>query len=174
MKKNNTVLTIFKKELFRFFKDKRTMSAIILPGILIYVMYSFMGTAMSDAFVPDEDYVPTVYSENTPASFNALCDMADITLIDSTDAEAEKSKIKDDEADLLIVFPENFDELVSQYSTNLGVPAPNVEIYYNSSSTNSSMTFSTVTALLDAYESSMANKFDVNNSIDKTFDLAGE
>ena len=33
MKKNNTVLTIFKKELFRFFKDKRTMSAIMIIQI---------------------------------------------------------------------------------------------------------------------------------------------
>ena len=37
------LLTIIKKELSRFFGDKRMVMAVILPGILIYVMYSFMG-----------------------------------------------------------------------------------------------------------------------------------
>ena len=41
------VLTILKKELARFFGDKRMVISILLPGILIYVMYSFMGTALT-------------------------------------------------------------------------------------------------------------------------------
>ncbi|MDE6107928.1 MAG: ABC transporter permease subunit, partial [Oscillospiraceae bacterium] len=35
-------------------------------------------------------------------------------------------------------------------------------LYYNSASTNSSYTYQTMTAILDAYESQMVNKFDVN------------
>ena len=34
--KNNAIFKIFKKELDRFFKDKRTLIALIMPGIIIY------------------------------------------------------------------------------------------------------------------------------------------
>ncbi len=172
--KSNAILTIFKKELFRFFKDRRTMMAIIMPGILIYVIYTFMGSAMSESFMPDDEHIPIIYSQNTPDSFSALCQLSEIPLTPSEDIEAEKELVKNDEADLVIVFPENFDELVAAYSTMSGLPAPNVEIYYNSAGTNSSMTFSTVSSLLGAYESSITNKFDINNVPDKSFDLASE
>ena len=45
----NGVLTIMKKELDRFFGDRRMVFSILMPGILIYVMYCFMGVAMGDA-----------------------------------------------------------------------------------------------------------------------------
>lgn len=46
----NSILTIMKKELDRFFSDRRMVVSILLPGVLIYVMYSFMGTAMSSMY----------------------------------------------------------------------------------------------------------------------------
>ena len=49
-------ITIVKKELARFFGDRRMMlTTIFLPGIMIYVMYTFMGSFMMDEFMPDED-----------------------------------------------------------------------------------------------------------------------
>lgn len=54
------MLTIFRKELARFFGDKRTaLGTILLPGILIFAVYTFMGSALSDQFSVDEDLVPT-------------------------------------------------------------------------------------------------------------------
>ena len=45
----NGMLTIFRKELARFFGDKRTaLGTILLPGILIFAVYTFMGSALSD------------------------------------------------------------------------------------------------------------------------------
>ena len=44
------------------------MVSILLPGILVYVMYSFMGSAMGSNFGVDEDYVPTVQAVDLPAS----------------------------------------------------------------------------------------------------------
>jgi sodium transport system permease protein len=54
--------------------------------------------------------------------------------------------------------------------------APNVEIYYNSADTNSATAYQTVVAVLDAFESQMANLFDVNrpSSADQSFDLASD
>ena len=36
------MLTIFKKELARFFGDRRTLITILMPGLLIYFIYSFI------------------------------------------------------------------------------------------------------------------------------------
>ncbi len=170
--KNNAIFKIFKKELDRFFKDRRTLIALIMPGILIYLIYSLMGTFMEDAFMPDEEYVPTIYSVNAPAEIDATFSAAGLEFTPSADIEAEKQLIVDDEADILIIFPEGFIDKMLAYVPNPDMPAPNVEIYYNSASTNSAMAFQTVTAILDSIEASLANKFDVNNSIDAEFDLA--
>lgn len=38
--------TIIKKELRRFFTDKRMLISLLLPGIMIYVLYNVMGDVM--------------------------------------------------------------------------------------------------------------------------------
>ena len=62
-----TVLTIIKKEFARFFKDTRLwITALILPGLLIFALYSIMGTIMEDVEDKNKDYQPVVYVENLP------------------------------------------------------------------------------------------------------------
>jgi len=63
---------------------------------------------------------------------------------------------------LLIIFPDNFDEVVKNYNVKDGLPAPNIEIYYCSVNTESSKAYSIIAALLDGYEKSLSNKFDIN------------
>ena len=41
------MLTILKKELIRVFTDKRMVMTIIMPGIILYVVYSLIGTGMA-------------------------------------------------------------------------------------------------------------------------------
>lgn len=156
------IVTIMKKELARFFGDKRMVFSILMPGILIYVMYSFMGTAMGDAFGVDEDYIPSIRSVGMPASVGALLDGAALPVEAASDTEAAKAAVTAQELDLLLVFPEDFEQAVEAYTTASGQAAPNIEIYYNSASTNSTFAYRSVTALLDAYEAQMVNKFDVN------------
>ena len=52
--------TIIKKELYRFFTDKRMLLSLILPGVLIFVVYSFMGSIMKDMMSVDKDYTYSV------------------------------------------------------------------------------------------------------------------
>ena len=68
---------------------------------------------------------------------------------------------------------DTFDSAVAQYDPSSGTPAPNIEIYYNSSNTDGQTAYATLTALLDSYESTMTNKFDINNTSEK-YDLADE
>lgn len=156
------ILTIMKKELARFFGDRRMVAGVLLPGILIYVMYSFMGTAMGDAFGVDEDYVPSIRAAGMPASVGMLLDAAELPVEETADTAGAKAAVTAQELDLLLVFPEEFDAAVAAYEASSGAPAPNVEVYYNSASTNSTFIYQSVTALLDAYEAQMVNKFDVN------------
>jgi sodium transport system permease protein len=173
--KNSAILTIFKKELSRFFKDRRTLVALILPGILIYLIYSIMGGAMSGAFMTDEAYVPHIVAVNMPDSVGSMIDpqTAVVSVIDENDIDGVKEQIADGEQNILVVFPEDFDELVANYTPSGNNPAPNIDIYYNSTSTDSTTAYTYMVTLLDIYESSMTNKFDVNMG-GGTYDLASD
>ncbi len=172
--------TIMKKEFARFFGDKRmVISVLLLPGIMIYAIYSFMGTAMSDQFHTDETYLCKIAFHNLPDSIEAILDSGELP-VDRQESEGTFSaednafleQVKSMELDLLVVFPENFDEIVRNYnSLTSSTFAPNIDIYYNTASTNSGTAYELITGVLDAYESALSNKFDINNT-DKVYDMA--
>lgn len=173
----NNILTVMKKEFTRFFTDKRmVLTTVFLPGIMIYFLYTFMGSGISSQFEQTEDFKPVVYVENLPESVKSVADQGDfVEFKEVSDEKAVKEKIADGDADytLLAVFPENFDEQIAAYDSQSGEKAPNVELYYNSTETDSSSTYSLMTNVLDEIESAMANKFDINaGNID--YDLASE
>ena len=173
MKKSN-IGAIIRKEFNRFFTDRRlVMTAIILPGLMIYLLYSFMGSAMSDMYSVEDDFAPTVYAVNAPASIAALAQEAGMTLTDVSPQEAEgvRAQIANKQAELLAVFPADFDAQVAAYAPGAG-EAPNIELYYNSTDADSSQAHTMFAALLDGYESALVNKFDVNRGVDA--DLATE
>ncbi len=157
------VLTIIKKEFSRFFKDRRMVITILLPGILIYVLYSIMGTALADMGKVDEDFKPTACIINMPETlsgpFGAVLDITE------TQAEEEaKSKVSDGSLNVLVVFPDNF---IAELS---GGKTPDVKVYFNSSDDNSVYAYSAVTGVLGAINKTA---FTVNKTAEK-FDLAEE
>lgn len=158
-----TVLALFKKECMRMFMDKRMILTLILPGILIYVIYSLMGVVMSSINNSSEDYTPTAVVINIPNEFsetlNQVFELKDGTVDDG------KALVESGNLDVVIVFPENF-------FTNIGTsPAPNVEIYYNSSSSNSMKGYNIMNAILTQ---SIEQSFTINKvvSADSIYDLA--
>ncbi len=161
----NNILTIMKKELLRFFGDRRMLLAIFLPGVLIYLLYTLMGDAMMSGLVPGEDQVYRIQAEYMPSSVEGLLEAAQMPL-EEVDLTHPEDAVKVQELDLYVVFPENFDEGVA------ALEIPNVEIYYNSASTSSASAYAMFTALLDSYESLLANRFDVNADPAKTYDMA--
>lgn len=174
--KQNGILAIMRKELARFFSDKRMVVSILLPGVLIYVMYSFMGQAMGSLYGVEEDYVPTVQVVHLPDSVAGLVETAgglNLLEVDASAVAEAQSSVTDQTLDLLAVFPEDFDKAVAAYTPDSGQSAPNVEIYYNAASTTSQSAYMLLTSLLDGYEAQLANKFDINAG-DKIYDLATE
>lgn len=172
--KNNAIFTIFKKEVTRFFKDRRTLIALIMPGILLYIVYSIMGSAITSSFVPDEDYVPSALVENMPAELSAAFnEMFEVGHADGKTIDECKQAVIDEEYDIFIIFPENFYKDMLDYEPIPGAVAPNISVYYNSASTNSSIGYQNFVGVMTALESQLANKFDINMGGD-SYDVANE
>ncbi len=167
------IITVMKKELTRFLTDKRMLVTLFLPGILIYVMYSFMGGILGDEFSVDEDYTPKIFTVNASEVLNGMLGEMGMETVEVTDIQSGKDAVASGEGDALIVFDENFDENVIKYDVSQG-KAPHVEIYYNSTVVESSNTYSALIAVFNAYEGTMANKFDINADPDSVYDMASE
>ncbi len=169
-------LTIMRKELRRFFRDRRMLMTILLPGVLIYVIYSLMGSTLMDTVMGDSESAYVLRVEHMPASIQAglqATGEATGSAFNMITTETDpKAAVTDGELDAYIIFPENFDALVAAYDPASGQPAPAVEIYYNSSSTRSQMAYTFVASVLDAYESALANRLDINPDPSATYDLA--
>lgn len=173
MKRSRAIFTIFKKEMARFCKDRRTMTSLILPGILIYVIYSLMGNFMTDAFMTDEDYKPVISVVNCPEEMQSAFSEEMFVLQKTESIDAAKELVADSTLDVLVVFPDNFWNDMLTYTPSPDNMAPNVDIYYNTTSETSSVAYTSVIAILDGLEASISNKFDINNS-SKTYDMASE
>lgn len=158
--------TIARKELARFFSNKASaLASIVLPGLLIFLMWTFMGDAMGGMFKPDMSKPPAVAVVNAPESVKALAADSIVDMRDEPSlpgADEMRERIEQGDVKAFAVFPEGFDEAVVAYDPASGVPAPQVEIYFNSTDPDSSQARSTFAGMLDAYESSLSNRFDVN------------
>lgn len=155
------VVTIFKKELARFFGDRRmALTTILLPGLMIYVLYTFMGSALTSQFSVEDMYRPTAVVENLPDSLTSALSQ----VLEIQEQSDPMEQVRDQELDLYICFPEDFDQAVAGYDIASGAAAPQVEIYYNSASTASQQAYSLMLETLDQYESSLSNRFDINRS----------
>lgn len=174
---NNSILTIMKKELARFFGDKKIVfSTILLPGILIYVMYSFMGTALTEQLTVDDDYKATCYVADMPEDASVQAMLKQTFSIKKIASKQEldkiKKKVENKSADLCVVFPKDFMKAVQ---TDKNIPkgsAPEVQIFYNSSETSSGEAYSMLRTALGEYEGTLANRFDVNAADKVQYDLA--
>lgn len=176
MSKN--MITIIKKEFARFFGDRRmVLTTIFLPGIMIYVLYSFMGNMMMKQFTTSDDYVYQIETVSLPASMEFLKtqEMFEVKEVDAAEEADAKALVETQEADLLLVFPEEFDQKVAAYDcTATTDAAPDIQIYYNSVSTESSAAYQMVCAMLDEYETALSNKFDINAEEEICYDMATE
>ena len=160
----SAILAIFKKEIKRFFTDKRLLLSLLLPGLIIYFVYSIMGSFMGDMLSPTGvTYEVLVY--NQPASLNAIneTEELDISLTNKTGEVSNQDieSLKNDEISLIIVYETDFDSKIANGKT------PKVSMHFLSSSINSSTVYS--------YYSSMLSTFavkDVNYILDASIDYA--
>lgn len=168
------MLTVIKKEFSRFFGDKRMVfSTLILPALMIYVLYSFMGDGLMDQFTVEDTYVSKIYVCNMPESLDPVFKELSVEIMtDKSNVEDMKEAVQKKEVDMLAVFPEDFDNKVQTFDQMTATePAPKIELYYNSAKTESDNIHSITEEVLNTYENSLCNKFDINPG-EETYDLA--
>lgn len=135
------ILVVLKKELKRFFTDYRMLLAMILPGILIYIIYSFMGPIINSNFSASKDYNYQVYivgeDENyltaLETGFEAL--EYNVTFNTANDLIEVKPKIEQENADLIVEFVEQGTKL-------------SINLYYNSAKTESQTIYLSTSTIL--------------------------
>jgi len=165
MKSN--VLTIIKKEFARFFGDRQLLfTAVIMPGLLIYIIYSFMGSGIESMVSEGADDVVTVRVENMPQSVAPLFDSLPSTVtIEQPFQQPDIEALEDKSINTVLVrFPADFDRQLVEYDPQSGMLAPNVEIYYNSTNNASQRVEYALDAMLSSFEDGMSNRFDINRA----------
>jgi sodium transport system permease protein len=169
------IFVVLKKELRRFFTDRRMLTSIFLPGILIFIIYSLLGGVVTDMMSQQiTDY--SVHIENEPTEFSMIFDVSDWNVEKNKEVLTKDeaiSKISEGSLDLYIIYEEDFYNKILAYDTTLG-KAPDVEIYYNSTIDSSYALYNYVTTYLSQIEAQLANKFDVNTDLNINYDMATE
>ena len=179
----NLTWTIIKKEFARFFGDRSLVfTAVLMPGLLIYLVYSVMGSGLAKMEAGTDE--PTiVYFENMPASVESLFDSLPIIRVDDGfDRDEVIAAISSkDENQLLVSFPADFDSLMLPANRDTASPAPNIRIYHNSVNTTAEANYDNIVALLEYFEAGMLdNYYDVNrldfdgDAPTETFDQASD
>lgn len=149
--KSNT-LTIIKKEFARFFGDRQLLfTTVIMPGLLIYIIYSLMGSGIQNMVTEGADETVTLQVENMPPSlapmFYSLGSSISVSDCAISDDDIAQLEDKDINA-VLLRFPENFDGIVyAEHSENS--ETPNVEIFFNSTNNASNRVSMVVSSMLN-------------------------
>lgn len=167
--RSNT-FTIIRKELSRFFRDPRMVfTTLILPGLLIYFIYTFMGDGFSIQLSTPEEYVYNIEAVSFPDSVRTFAERYWYVSIREVGSEEEgQAHLAEGTIDLLAVFPEGFDEMMSpDYRGDV----PNVDLFYSSAKVASREAYTNMSSILNTFETSLTNKFDINNT-QKTYDVA--
>lgn len=165
-----SVWLIINKECTRFLKDRRMLlMVIVLPALLTYGLYSLMGKSTADAYTVEEGYTFQCYVQNAPASFDPMFKALNFQVTPTEDPEAAKEEIANKNADLLVIFPENFDEILG----NGDETVPNIQVYGNSDVATSYTAYDLFTVAVEELETSMVNVLDVNRGVENS-DLAKE
>lgn len=151
------IFVIVKKELKRFFTDKRMIMSLILPGVLIFVLYSLMGNFIGDAITPADDYEYVICVENESLTLDGYLSTLGFKYkkVNAPREEAEK-KLVDKEIDLYVSFSEDFDDAGADKA------GKNVVIEYNSAKRESAKIYS---ALQTVYMQNSVASVDYNYAI---------
>lgn len=149
--KSNT-WTIIKKEFARFFGDRQLLfTTVIMPGLLIYIIYSLMGSGIQSMVTEGANEVVTMRVENMPASMAPVFSAMDSSLVvvEQPVTEADIAMLEDNELNAVLVrFPDRFEEAVAGMQVADSGVLPNVEIYYNSTNNAASRVYMAVSATL--------------------------
>lgn len=167
------IQTIVKKELLRFFSDKRMIfSVIIMPGLMLYLLYSVIGNGIGTMEAVNEDYTYSVAVENLPQQLTGILPFDNIEQTDGTYNQQMISQIQNQEYDMLVIFPDDFKLTVMENNSAGETEVPNIKVYYNSTKKGSLQAYNLFVDTMNQYEESIANVFEINGDDGEVYDLA--
>ncbi len=173
------IWTIFKKEWDRVVTDRRLiLTVFIMPGLMIFLIYTFIGSAIQNAYVPSTYNIAIVNPQDGFADYYDLPEVTGdgtttevvvnpyhVIDIQLTDVDYYKELIDNGDWDLLIEFP-------SDFATYDGTgDKPEVSLYSNPNNIPSTSVFSIFAGFLQSYQKEMT--FDLYHASDY-FDVMSE
>ena len=106
------IITVAKKEIRAFFSDKAIlMQMFILPFAIVFgygMLMSAMWSGMREDSTVQDNKSIIAYSINAPAEFSSALDELGIKPAPDNDIEKYKSQVKSKDADMLMIFPDDF------------------------------------------------------------------
>ncbi len=145
------IWTIFKKEWDRVMKDKRLiLTVILLPGLMLFLIYSFIGNATSNIGNNDIRVAIVNPQDDFTAIYTQYEDLTKTTVVKAEKSEiiSYEKQIDNKEWTLLIVFGDT----MATYQKDDPVK-PNVTLYSNPNDLDSSTAASRFANYLNAYQS---------------------
>ena len=157
------IWTVMKKEFARFFRDRRLVVSLFLPGILIYLIYSLLGSGLiSNLGGVDENYVYQVYTVNMPDEFAAQFEgvsFMELHAISAEEADGHKQAVSDQQEDLLVIFPADFEEKYAAAVAGDPTAAPTVEFFYNTVRSEGSQAYSLFASAISDLQQQVTSYF---------------
>ena len=143
----HSIFIIIKKELKRFFTDKRMLLSLFLPGIILYLVYSFMGSAMGGMLSADKEHVYKIainVETDATAFVEQYLKSSETTYekVAITELENDKAKVDSGEIDLAVYYQKGSGEQRDSYT-----------VYYNSTLAESTAIYTEVVTVLMATSS---------------------
>jgi len=171
------IFNIVKKELDKIFHSPRLIfSTFILPGLLIFVMYSFMGSSAQTQANKNYDHNYKIVLNGVESSnFESILSNMQIdektkfkVTIDYLKGKNKEELLKSEEADIIISYNDNIDEVLSQETPG----SADILLEYYSKNSYSSVISSNILATLSMLEEQIngANEFIITPT--STLDIA--
>lgn len=186
-------LNIVRKELDKIFRNPRLIfSTFILPGLMIFLIYSTMGTLATDEVDKVTTEKSIIYLIDSPNAFeevinvyNEVYPVGDPSNINAEFKRFSVNEINQEELEMAlkngichayVIFDEEFDDLLNDRLNNQSAQLPQVNCYMLSTSTMSSVAQQKVATLLKVLEESKIKQVygDITIFDELSTDLAGE
>lgn len=136
------LIALFKKEFYRFFHDPRLIITVLLPGIIIFALYSFLGSVVNQN--EEKNYVLAIEHNSAIVEVikSAVEESGSTLEVRSVSFEEGKKLVEEKKAHLFLSFPENFDLGL------LGSDAGEVLLYYDAAEDDSASLYQMTASVL--------------------------
>ena len=141
------------------------INALIFPGVMFFLLYAFLMPRVITLLTRTTTQF-SVYAINAPPVVQSLFEYGgmDIISVAASEEESIKKDIIGKTEAFLLIFPQDFEQQITSYDVHTGNPAPEIFIFFNSLARGFPEQYGKLIAVLDAWETSMVNKFDINRT----------